>query len=291
MRLLDLFSGVGGFHLGLKQAGFTFDWVGFSEVDKYATAVYKHKFKNSEELGDVKSIQSKDLPTIDIITFGSPCQDFSIAGKRAGATQGTRSSLIWEAIRLIDECKPRFFIWENVKGTFSSNDGADFWAIIQAFANIGGYRLEWELLNSSWFLPQNRQRIYLVGYFGGRGGQSVFPIGEPSKISNNRNTEVANTLQHPGHSGGNYRGMTMIAEATKKGYAEAEVGDAINLERPTSKTRRGRVTKGYAQSLETIQHQHTIQPVLTPNHLNIRRLTPKNVNDCKVFQMIGQVKV
>ena len=260
INMLDLFSGVGGFHLGLKQAGFTFDWVGFSEVDKYATAVYKHKFKNSEELGDVKSIQSKDLPTIDIITFGSPCQDFSIAGKRAGATQGTRSSLIWEAIRLIDECKPRFFIWENVKGTFSSNDGADFWAIIQAFANIGGYRLEWELLNSSWFLPQNRQRIYLVGYFGGRGGQSVFPIGEPSKISNNRNTEVANTLQHPGHSGGNYRGMTMIAEATKKGYAEAEVGDAINLERPTSKTRRERVTKGYAQSLETIQHQHTIQP-------------------------------
>jgi len=281
MRLLDLFSGVGGFHLGLKQAGFTFDWVGFSEVDKYATAVYKHKFKNSEELGDVKSIQSKDLPTIDIITFGSPCQDFSIAGKRAGATQGTRSSLIWEAIRLIDECKPRFFIWENVKGTFSSNDGADFWAIIQAFANIGGYRLEWELLNSSWFLPQNRQRIYLVGYFGGRGGQSVFPIGEPSKISNNRNTEVANTLQHPGHSGGNYRGMTMIAEATKKGYAEAEVGDAINLERPTSKTRRGRVTKGYAQSLETIQHQHTIQPGLTQNHSNIRRFTPK---ECERLQ-------
>ena len=141
--MLDLFSGVGGFHLGLKQAGFTFDWVGFSEVDKYATAVYKHKFKNSEELGDVKSIQSKDLPTIDIITFGSPCQDFSIAGKRAGATQGTRSSLIWEAIRLIDECKPRFFIWEIVQGTFSSNDGADFWGIIQAFANNSGYRLEW----------------------------------------------------------------------------------------------------------------------------------------------------
>ena len=180
MKMLDLFSGIGGFHLGFKRAGFEFDYVGFSEIDKYASSVYKYNNPYAEELGDVKSIQSKNLPKIEIITFGSPCQDFSIAGARAGAKQGTRSSLIWEAIRLIDECKPRFFIWENVKGTFSSNDGRDFWAIIQAFTNIGSYRLEWQLLNTRWFprTPQNRERIYLVGYSGNRGRRSVFPIGE-----------------------------------------------------------------------------------------------------------------
>ena len=69
-----------------------------------------------------------------------------------------------EAIRLINECRPSVFIWENVKGTFSSNAGADFWAIIQAFTNIGGYRQEWQLCNTSWILPQNRERVYLVGY-------------------------------------------------------------------------------------------------------------------------------
>ena len=178
MKLLDLFSGIGGFHLGFERAGFEFDYVGFAEVDKYASAVYKYNFPFSKELGDVKSIRSENLPKIDIITFGSPCQDFSIAGKRAGAIEGTRSSLIWEAIRLITECKPRVFVWENVKGTFSSNDGADFWAIIQAFTNIGSYRLEWQLLNTRWFLPQNRERLYLVGYTGDRGGPKIFPIGE-----------------------------------------------------------------------------------------------------------------
>jgi DNA (cytosine-5)-methyltransferase 1 len=128
----------------------------------------------SDQLSDVRGA---DLKRIDAITFGSPCQDFSLAGKRKGLG-GDRSSLIGEAIRLISECRPRFFIWENVKGTFSSNDGADFWAIIQAFANIGDYRLEWQLLNTKWFLPQNRERIYLVGYIGDGSKGQVFPIGE-----------------------------------------------------------------------------------------------------------------
>ena len=176
--MLDLFSGIGGFHKGFEQAGYEFDWVGFSEIDKYASAVYRHRFPEAVELGDITAIQPGDLPKIDLITFGSPCQDFSIAGKRAGAKEGTRSSLVWQAIRLITECKPRFFVWENVKGTFSSNSGADFWAIIQAFTNIGGYRLEWQLINTRWFLPQNRERIYLVGYIGDRSGSKVFPIGE-----------------------------------------------------------------------------------------------------------------
>ena len=159
---LDLFSGIGGFHLGFERAGYEITSY-FSEIDKHAVAVYKHQFPTSTYVGSVTNVRGADLPRINLITFGSPCQDFSLAGKRKGM-EGQRSSLVLEAIRLISECRPSVFVWENVKGTFSSNDGADFWAIIQAFANIGGYRLEWQLLNTSWFLPQNRERIYLVGY-------------------------------------------------------------------------------------------------------------------------------
>jgi DNA (cytosine-5)-methyltransferase 1 len=175
INLLDLFSGIGGFHLGLERAGFKVNAYN-SEIDKYAIDVYKNNFKNSTYVGSVTDVRAEQLPRIDAITFGSPCQDFSLAGKRKGMG-GARSSLITEAIRLIDECRPSFFIWENVKGTFSSNNGADFWAIIQAFANIGSYRLEWQLLNTKWFLPQNRERIYLVGYIGDGGGGQIFPIG------------------------------------------------------------------------------------------------------------------
>jgi DNA (cytosine-5)-methyltransferase 1 len=181
INLLDLFSGIGGFHLGLERAGFKVNAYN-SEIDKYAIDVYKHNFKNATYVGSVTDVRAEQLPRIDAITFGSPCQDFSLAGKRKGMG-GDRSSLITEAIRLIDECRPSFFIWENVKGTFSSNDGADFWAIIQAFANIGGYRLEWQLLNTKWFLPQNRERIYLVGYLGDGGGGQVFPIREGKRAS------------------------------------------------------------------------------------------------------------
>ena len=187
INLLDLFSGIGGFHKGLEQAGFQIGWNGFSDIDKYANAVYQYQNKDAISLGSVTDIQGKNLPRVDAITFGSPCQDFSVAGRRSGL-EGNRSSLISEAIRLIDECQPRFFIWENVKGTFSSNNGEDFWAIIQAFINIGGYRLEWQLLNTSWFLPQNRERIYLVGCLGKGSGSKIFPIEENDKIYNNGST-------------------------------------------------------------------------------------------------------
>ena len=178
INLLDLFSGIGGFHLGLEKAGFEINSYN-SEIDKYAIQVYKHNFKQSKYVGSVTDVRGSELPRIDAITFGSPCQDFSLAGNRKGMA-GERSSLILEAIRLIQECRPRFFIWENVKGTFSSNAGEDFAAILQAFTNIGGYRLEWQLLNTKWFLPQNRERVYLVGYTpkGSRG--QIFPITESS---------------------------------------------------------------------------------------------------------------
>lgn len=237
MKIIDLFSGIGGFSLGFQQAGYEFSEHYFSEIDKHAIANYKYNFPNAKYIGDITSVHGGDFTGIDIITFGSPCIDFSIAGKRAGLA-GAKSSLIKYAIALIAHVRPSLFIWENVKGAFSSNARADFWAILQAFANIGGYRLEWQLLNTSWVLPQNRERLYLIGHLAGRSQPGVFPIGENDfvstaktksqsqtqisgtiKANGNMNQDdtyiipkTASTLTGGGHSGGLHSDMTVIRQ-------------------------------------------------------------------------------
>ena len=266
MNHLDLFSGIGGFTLGLKRV-FDIKETYFSEIDKYAIDVYKHNFKNSKYVGSITDVRGTELPRINIITFGSPCQDFSLAGKRKGM-DGERSSLILEAIRLIKECKPDFFIWENVKGTFSSNSGSDFTAILKAFVDIGGYRLEWQLLNTKWFLPQNRERIYFVGCLGKGSGRQVFPITENNKTINELQRQQANTctLTTRYEAGGNgsyiierkLNEKIKVKSATKKGYEIAEQGDSVNYSAPSSQTRRGRVGKGVAQTLDTACNQAVI---------------------------------
>jgi len=212
-KLIELFSGMGGFSKGLADAGFNITEHYFAEIDKHAIANYKYNFPNAKHIGSVTDISGRDFTGIDIITFGSPCQDFSLAGKREGM-DGQRSVLILEAIRLVTELRPPVFIWENVKGAFSSNNGADFWGILQAFANIGGYRLEWQLLNTKWFLPQNRERIYLVGHLAGseRSFGNVFPVSEDNCGINERSiqTRSIRTLTAGGNSGGLHSSMTLI---------------------------------------------------------------------------------
>ena len=189
MKIIDLFSGIGGFSLGFQRAGYQFTEHYFSEIDKHAIANYKYNFPHAKHIGDITSIHGGDFTDIDIITFGSPCQDFSLAGKREGL-KGAKSSLIQHAIALIADIRPSVFIWENVKGAFSSNAGADFWAILKEFANIGGYRLEFQLLNTEWVLPQNRERIYLIGHLAGRSTPRVFPIGEITKDSSKKTRNI-----------------------------------------------------------------------------------------------------
>lgn len=251
INVLDLFSGIGGFHLGLSRAGFEVNAFN-SEVDKYAIEIYKNNFKNSTYVGSVTDVRAEQIPKIDGITFGSPCQDFSLAGKRKGL-DGGRSSLILEAIRLIEECRPRFFIWENVKGTFSSNNRRDFAAILQAFANIGGYRLEWQLLNTKWFLPQNRERIYLVGYIADGSGGQIFPITEG--VESNTQLEGRESYRKVI----NYdKQLIKVPTNNSKGYETMSQGDSLNYSNPNSKTRRGRIGKGVAQTLDTSCNQAVI---------------------------------
>ena len=247
MKIIDLFSGIGGFSLGFQRAGYNFTEHYFSEIDKHAIANYKYNFPNAKHIGDITTIQPANLAGADIITFGSPCVDFSVAGRRAGLA-GTKSSLIQYAIALITCVRPSVFIWENVKGAVSSNARADFWAILQAFANIGGYRLEWQLLNTSWVLPQNRERIYLIGHLAGRSEPRVFPITEDDffttekaqiqsqtpicttlKASGSMRPEdtyiipkEANTLTGGGKSGGLHSDMTVIGGVRRLTEIECE---------------------------------------------------------------------
>jgi len=280
MKMLDLFSGIGGFHLGLEQAGFEFDWVGFSEIDKYAKATYSKNFPEAVDLGDVRTIRHEDLPKIDIITFGSPCQDFSIAGKRAGL-EGNRSSLIGEAIRLIADCKPHFFIWENVKGTFSSNNGADFWAIIKAFTNIGGYRLEWQLLNTRWFLPQNRERIYLVGCLGDGSGSKIFPIGESSKNAK-RNGQSNNRLV-VGFDSNYFKGSdgkrTMINQI-------GTIGEDSEATRVYDTSGCARTIKDGGGNNDNKTGLYEVRPVLTPNRAEKRQNGRRFKEDGEIEQQL-----
>lgn len=213
--LLDLFSGIGGFPKGFMDAGFKFKYHYYSEINKYAIAVYKYQFKYSEYAGDVRfvsgtEIRKKHPSEKFIITFGFPCQDISNAGKRQGLN-GSRSNLFFQAVRIIKEIKPDIFIFENVKGLFSSNEGKDFEKVLKTIADIGIYECEWQLLNTKWILPQNRERIYFIGHYRGKNQSRVFPIREADflSIQTERQTQYINTLK-AGRSCGLHSGMTIV---------------------------------------------------------------------------------
>lgn len=307
INLLDLFSGIGGFAKGLSDAGFNINNHYFSEIEKHSIANYLYNFPSAKQLGDVRNISKNQInEKIDIITFGSPCQNFSVAGDREGL-RGEKSVLIREAMRIVAELQPSIFIWENVKGTFSSNAREDFWAILKAFTDLGSYRLEWQLLNTRWFLPQNRERIYLIGYLAEKCKPCVFPFREDDKLFTRKNEAEKRQSQAKNYSTtvnpkmgsrasdtfieiGDYRYddgyrprakpcfptiknsngnniILKIKNATKKGYKEAVEGDSINFSYPSSNSRRGRVGVGVAQTLDTVCNQAVIDDI------KLRKLT------------------
>lgn len=256
MKIIDLFSGIGGFSLGFQRAGYQFTEHYFSEIDKHAIANYKHNFPHAKYIGDITTLHGGDFTDIDIITFGSPCQNFSAAGRREGL-KGAKSSLISYAIALIAEVRPSVFIWENVKGAFSSNAGADFWAILQAFANIGGYRLEWQLLNTSWVLPQNRERIYLIGHLAGRSIPGVFPITEDDKLLDRKAREK-------GWRGGNFK--TSLARTITARYSKMGSYDTYIVPKVAATLTGGGHSGGLHSDMTVIRHKRG-------RNKGVRRLT------------------
>jgi len=179
LNYLDAFSGIGGFHKGLEEAGFKFGWVGFSEINRHAKLVYKKHFPQSEDLGDVRTVIPRNrLPRrLDLFTFGFPCQDLSVAGKRGGL-HAARSGLFFEALKIVKAARPTVFVFENVKGLLSSGSGGDFTALLRAVADLGLYVCEWQLLNTRWLLPQNRERVYFIGHLRGKSSPKVFPFNQ-----------------------------------------------------------------------------------------------------------------
>ena len=175
MTYLDLFSGIGGFSLGFQRAGWKFDKHYFSEINPYAIKIYQRHFPDAVPIGSITGIKPEELGQVGLITFGFPCQDLSVAGSQSGF-EGKRSVLFFEAIRLIQYLKPSIFIFENVEGLFSSNEGKDFETVLRTIADLGVYDCEWQLVNTAWLLPQNRERVYFIGHLGGKSFPKVFPI-------------------------------------------------------------------------------------------------------------------
>lgn len=335
MKFLDLFAGIGGFRLGMESAGH--ECVGFCEIDKYARASYKaiHNTEGEIELHDITRVTDESIRrfgSVDVICGGFPCQAFSIAGHRRGF-EDTRGTLFFEICRFASVLRPKYLFLENVRGLLNHDGGATFETIIRTLDELG-YDVEWQVLNSKNFgVPQNRERVFIVGHLRGERTRNVFPISgeseqsdhQPPKIEiigNTKNpngtskgtksvvygsggvvgTLTATDYKEPkqvaikqfgilqpnfnqcgvvyetdgiaptirAYQGGGLEPKIRVKEATSKGYAEAEVGDSVNLSHPNSKTRRGRVGKQVANTLLTGENQGVIEP-----DFRIRKLTPR----------------
>ena len=304
MKFIDLFSGIGGFRSGLEKNGHKA--VAYSEVDKYAKQSYTSIYETSEELdlGDITKVSNEQWQDLkgkaNIIVGGSPCQSFSLAGKRRGF-EDTRGTLFFHYVNAVKEVQPEFFIFENVKGMISHDKGETIKTVLSSFNEIG-YDIDFDVFNSKYYgVPQNRERIYIVGKRKDLGiNESRESVKGKKKLdqlknwaieninyvkllpeNNNENVEkrlvdvledkvdekyylseektkkLTLNLDLEGLSpalncmrGGGLEPKIAVREATKQGYAIAEQGDSVNVTYPDSKTRRGRVGKQVAQTLQ-----------------------------------------
>lgn len=336
MKFIDLFAGIGGFHLGLEQAGH--ECVGWVEWDKFARQSYQAIHDGADKLWnekDINDVKAEDMPKADLWAFGFPCQDISVAGKQGGFTNGKRSSLFFTVTGLLrelkEEDKPKYLLIENVKNLLSINKGWDF-AKLQIELDEIGYDVEWSVLDSAEVVPQHRERIYIIGHLRGTSTRKVFPIVRKSREADKSDKKIKqvgnisslksfggnpqvgrvydpsgisptlNTMQGGGREPknaipvltpdrikkrqngrrfktngdpeftltGQDRHGVLVREATKKGYDIAKIGDSINISQPNSKTRRGRVGHGVANTLTTAIEQATLT-----GDLRIRKLTPR----------------
>lgn len=247
ITLGSLFDGSGGFPLGGVLAGITPIWS--SEIEPFPIRVTTARFPNMKHYGDISAIDGSELEPVDIISFGSPCQNLSVAGKREGL-DGDRSSLFYEAIRIVKEMReatngkyPRYIVWENVPGAFSSNKGEDFKAVLTEICKVkdeqvsiskpakwenagrimgDGYSVAWRLLDAQyWGVPQRRQRIYLVADFdGGSAGKILF---ESEGLS--------------GYSAQGFKSWQNAANGITEGIGETGSQDSLMFENHSQDTR------------------------------------------------------
>ena len=184
---IDLFAGIGGFRLALERIGFRCVWS--CETDRYCEKIYRKNFGEGFDAKDAKAVDPKGIPDFDLLCAGFPCQSFSIAGKRKGFDD-TRGTLFWEICRVAREKRPRLLLLENVKGLLSHEAGRTFAIILLSLDELG-YDAEWQVCNSkNYGVPQNRERVFIVGHLRGEGGQQVFPLRKSERILNKKNKKA-----------------------------------------------------------------------------------------------------
>lgn len=238
ITFIDFFSGIGGFHSGFEKAGMK--CVGWCEFDKYAQKSYRaiYDTKGLWFSDDVRKCRGWELPTATLWSFGFPCQDISVAGKQKGIGRGTRSGLFFEIMRLLDEAeanKPEWIIAENVKNLLSIEGG---WGFLRVTSEIAarGYAVQWRLYNSKDYgVPQNRERVYIVGCLGKNGVGELLPPARKSERTLKKvisgaqaervyEPELSCTLSSQGGGMGAKTGLYMIQKGCKFRYPERGVG-------------------------------------------------------------------
>ncbi|NQI37352.1 DNA (cytosine-5-)-methyltransferase [Streptococcus suis] len=196
MKFLDLFAGIGVFRLGMERAGH--ECVGFCEIDQFARKSYKaiHDTEGEFEFHDITRVTDesvREIGRVDVICGGFPCQAFSIAGKRAGF-EDTRGTLFFEIARFASILRPKYLFLENVTGLLNHDNGNTFETILGALDELG-YDAEWQVFNSKNFgVPQNRERVFIIGHLRGAGGRAIFPFGRGDKEIGSLQGQSTNTI-------------------------------------------------------------------------------------------------
>jgi DNA (cytosine-5)-methyltransferase 1 len=197
VKFLDLFAGIGGFRLGMESAGHK--CVGFCEIDKFARASYKaiHDTEGEVEMHDITTVSDefvRGIGSVDVICGGFPCQAFSIAGKRQGF-RDTRGTLFFEIARFASILRPRYLFLENVRGLLNHEGGATFETILRDLDELG-YDVEWQVLNSKDYVPQNRERVFIIGHLRGECTRKIFPFerNDGSLVELQEQQNSANTI-------------------------------------------------------------------------------------------------
>lgn len=256
MKYFSTFSGIGGFELGFPTH---FKCVGFSEIDKYANQVYQSHFPNHKPYGDITKINEKELPDFDLLCGGFPCQAFSIAGKRGGF-EDTRGTMFFHLARIAKQKQPRLLLFENVKGLLSHDKGRSFETILRTLDEIG-YNAEWKVLNSKDFgVPQNRERVFIVGYLRGECRPEVFSFGE----------EPSEDFRRVGEDINYHKGTNTLKKSRRQ---------LIQINNPTHSNNRVYSPSGLSPTINTMQGGNR-QPFITEG-TRIRKLTP---TECERLQ-------
>lgn len=275
MKYIDLFAGIGGFRNGINKAHSDWECVYSSEWNKYANSVYRKHFGECD-IRDIREVSATELPDHDVLVGGFPCQSFSVAGKREGFND-IRGTMFFEIARILKYKRPRYFLLENVKGLLSHDSGKTFQTILGVLSELG-YDVQWQVLNSKDFgVPQNRERVFIVGHLRGTLRPEVFPIGTGGQ-TNVEQGILAHTL-----NASDWRGANRNQQQTT----------IQQLNHPTHSNDRVYGEEGISPTLNTMQggrrQPFVAIPVLTPDRAEKRQNGRRFKTDGEpAFTLTGQ---